>query len=150
MTRRSERVSAALTRAIQEVVARGFSDPRIRGLITVTDVAVSPDFAEAWVSVSVLPVQNQDLTLHGLQAASSHIRHEIGELIDLKRMPKLMFRVDNRVKKEAAVLHDINRAIEASRQASDHPGTWSPAPRADGQQSDPGPSQPDPRKEPGA
>lgn len=148
MTRRSERVSAALTRAIQQVVARGFSDPRIRGLITVTDVTVSPDFAEALVMVSVLPAENQDLTLHGLQAASPHIRHEIGELIDLKRMPRLLFRVDNRVKKEAAVLGDINRAIEASRQASESTSPWANPPRPGGQQS-PAPDD-QPNKEHGA
>lgn len=126
MTRRSERVSATLTRAVQEVVARGFADPRIRGLITVTGVDVSPDMADARVMVSVFPASDEPLTMHGLRAAAAHLRHEVSEIVDLRVMPKLHFVTDTRLKKEAKVLGAINRAAVASSEPA--PG-WRP--RAD-------------------
>ncbi len=151
MTRRNERISALLTRAVQEVIVRGVSDPRIRGLITITEVVVSPDLAEARVSVSVLPHAQQELTIHGLQAASAHIRHEVSELVDLKRMPNLIFRPDPRLKKEAAVLRDINMAKEHTREAGAGGSGWSASLPEGRQQSGPGEdASHEPRKEPGA
>ncbi|GMV24067.1 MAG: hypothetical protein AMXMBFR58_00980 [Phycisphaerae bacterium] len=127
MTRRTDRVSAALRRAVQEVIARGLSDPRVRGLITVTEVSVTPDLADARVSVSVLPASDQELTIHGLEAAAAHIRHEVSELVDLNRMPRLIFRPDARIKKEAAVLRDIHLAAESSRTPPAEKSRWAPA-----------------------
>lgn len=151
MTRRTERVSATLTRAMQEIIAKGLADPRVRGLITVTDVTVSPDLAEARVSVSVLPTSQQELTIHGLQAAAAHLRHELSELVDLKRMPRLFFKPDTRLKKEAAVLQDINRAARESLESSEGKTGWSSAQPSGGQQSPScDPPETDPHKEPGA
>ncbi len=147
MTRRNEKISALLLRSIQQVVARGLSDPRVRGLITVTDVTVSPDLAEARVLVSVLPESSQDLTLHGLQAAATHLRREVGELVDLRRMPQLIFRADRRLKTEASILDALNKvAQERQEHGGQHPG-WSGGESTRGQQSDSGAQPPPP--EPG-
>src|SRR6185369_13185005 len=91
MSRRSEQFGAELRRAVQEILARGLQDPRVSGLITVTGVAVTEDLRDATVSISVLPEEKQDLTLHGLRGAASHIRHEVGEIIDARRVPVLNF-----------------------------------------------------------
>ncbi|MCC6425563.1 MAG: 30S ribosome-binding factor RbfA [Phycisphaerales bacterium] len=154
MNRRMEKISASLLRAIQEVLARGLADPRIRGLITVTDVTVAPDLSEARVMVSVLPQSAQELTLHGLQAAAVHLRREVGELIDMRRMPQLLFRVDTRLKKEATVLDALNKVAQERQSHADQDaasaGHWSPPPPPDagdpgGQQSASGEQQHDPR-----
>lgn len=134
MTRRTDRISATLTRALQEIIAKGLADPRVRGLITVTGVTVSPDLAEARVDVSVLPQSQQELTLHGLEAAAPHLRHELSEMVDMRKMPKLFFRLDSRLKKESAVLQDINRAARESMEGGERHG-WSSAGSSGGQQS---------------
>lgn len=112
MTRRNQQFTAELTRAIQETLARGLQDPRISGLITVTGVKVTEDLHDATVSVSVLPEQKQELTVRGLQEAAPHIRHQVGELIDARRLPILNFRLDTSLKKEAAVIRALARAAE--------------------------------------
>ncbi|MBL0922050.1 MAG: 30S ribosome-binding factor RbfA [Phycisphaerales bacterium] len=117
MSRRTEQVRAALERAVQEALARKIADPRISGLITVTGVRLSGDETTATVRVSVLPVEKQDLTLHGLNHAAEHIRREVGGRIVIRRMPRLVFELDANLKKEAETLAAIAR-IAQEREAS--------------------------------
>lgn len=121
MGHRHEQMGASIHRGLQELVARGFQDPRIAGLITITSVKVSPDLRHASVLVSVLPAEKQELTLHGLKSASRFIRRELGELIDTRQLPELNFKLDETLKKEAAVLERIRLARESS---PGEPGHW--------------------------
>ena len=101
--------AAAIDRALREVFSRGFSDPRITGLITITSLRVLPDLTRAFVGISVLPADKQDLTLHGLNGATRHIRREVGELVETRSLPQFEFRLDNTIKKEAAVLRELDK-----------------------------------------
>jgi ribosome-binding factor A len=109
---RTDRISATIRKALQEAIARGVHDPRVRGLITVTAVEVSPDLRTAIVRVSVLPESAQELTLHGLTSAAGRLRREIGESVRMKRLPDLVFVLDDTLKRQARVLSAISRARE--------------------------------------
>lgn len=122
MTRRNEQFAAEITRAVQQVLARGLQDPRISGLITVTTVKVTEDLHDATVFVSVLPEKSQDLTLHGLQGAAAHIRRQVGEVINARRLPELHFHLDTSLKKEAAVIRALAQAA-AEREKTGAGGT---------------------------
>lgn len=124
--RKQEQLQHALRGAIQEVLGRGLADPRIRGLVTITEVQVSPDRRNATVYVSIFPEDRIELAMHGLHDAEGHVRHEVGELIRTRVMPVLAFKRDDRIKKEAAVLRAISEAarIDAQRDAAgDAPAT---------------------------
>jgi ribosome-binding factor A len=119
MSHRKEQVASTLHRAVQEVIARGLNDPRIRGLITVTEVHVPPDLKTATVKISVFPEERQDLTLKGVQDAARHIRHEVGELVALKQIPELHFKLDVSLKRQAKAMEAIAKAVsERERQDS--------------------------------
>lgn len=104
---RTEQFAAELRELIQEIILRGLNDPRISGLITVTGVRVTPDAKEAHVKVSVLPEEKQDLTYHGLKAASKHIRHLLSDTIRHRQIPMIVFKLDETLKREA----EVNRAL---------------------------------------
>ena len=89
---------------------RGFHDPRIRGLISVTRVSVAPDLGDATIMVSVLPEAQAELTMHGLRHAASRVRSELGKRVQLRRVPRLSFKLDQSLKKEAATLAAIDEA----------------------------------------
>lgn len=110
MSRRADQVAAAIHRAVQAVIDRGLQDPRVSGMITVTGVKVAADLRAATVSVSIYPVDRQELTMHGLRSAAAHIRHDISDAIGMRRTPDLTFRLDESLKKQAAVLDAIARA----------------------------------------
>jgi len=73
-------------------------------MITVTEVRVSEDFADATILISVLPAERQDLTLHGIRSATMHIRREAGKNVDSRKLPRFHFDLDSRTKKQAAVI----------------------------------------------
>jgi ribosome-binding factor A len=110
VSRRHEQVAAEIRRALQAAIHRGLQDPRISGLITITSATVTQDFRTAHIAVSILPAEKQDLTMHGLKSAAGHLRHVIGDAIRLRQMPELIFRLDETLKKQAAVMEAINRA----------------------------------------
>lgn len=114
MTRRVERIISTLQQSVQRVIARGLSDPRARGLITVTEVTVSDDLKSATIYVSVLPDKHQDLTLHALRHAARHIRRQTGELMALHQLPEFDFRLDTRLKQQAAVYDALAKAREVT------------------------------------
>ena len=119
MTQRKPQRESVLLRAIQEVFSRGFADPRIRGLITVTGIRLSDDGKNATVLVSVLPEDRQELTMHGLKAAAGKIRKDAMQKVRLKDMPHLEFATDGSIKEQAELLRAINKASEASGESDD-------------------------------
>lgn len=115
MSRRTEQLASSIHRGVQSILDRGLQDPRVRGLITVTEVRVTDDLSEAIVTVSVLPEERQELTMHGLRAASNHVRHELSDLLELRRTPRVTFKLSKALKKQAGVLRALAQ-VEEERQ----------------------------------
>ena len=134
MSHRLKQVESMLQRAISQVLQRHLADPRIGGLISVTRVKVSADIRHAQVGVSVIPATAQKKVLVGLQHASGHIHTLIRKLVALRTVPHLEFRLDESLKKQAAVFD----AIQNGAQRSGH-GESAPPPGSQPSQS-PGPS----------
>lgn len=101
-----------LREAVQAVFNRGLQDPRVSGLITVTEVRVSEDLADATIMVSVLPAEKQELAMHGIRAAAAHIRREAGDSVRSRKLPRFHFDCDSRPKKQAGVMQAILKAQE--------------------------------------
>lgn len=114
MAHRVDQVASSIQRALQAAISRGLSDPRVRGLITVTNVSVSPDLAEASVGISIIPAHHATLTLHGLTSAASRLQADVEKTIRIRRMPRLVFFLDDSLKKQAALDAAISRALPAS------------------------------------
>ena len=121
MTQHQEQVASVLQRAVQAILSRGLNDPRVRGLISITQVRVSPDFAQATFFISVLPTEYESLTMHGLSHAASHIRYQLGRTVSLRRVPRIEFRLDKTIKKQNEVFSAITRARLADEEAGRHP-----------------------------
>jgi ribosome-binding factor A len=103
MSQRTAQIASVIQTAVQRVITRGLNDPRVRGLISVTKVEVSPDLADARVFVSVLPAEHSELTMHGLRSAAGFIQSEIAGEVAARRLPRLSFRLDESLKKQAAL-----------------------------------------------
>lgn len=125
MSQRKLQRESVLLRAVQEVISRGLADPRIRGLVTVTGIKLSEDGKLATVSISVLPDDRQDLTMHGLKAATKKIRKDAMAKVRLKDMPVLEFVTDPTIKQQGELLAAINKAAAATP-PSDLPPTTEP------------------------
>ena len=104
MRRRSLQIGANIQRELQNRLARGLADPRIRGLITVTKVELSDDLKHAKAYVTVLPDEHAKLTMHGLTSATGRLRKEVMERIHIKEMPTLRFVYDEGHKAQMEVM----------------------------------------------
>lgn len=112
MSIREQQVESVLKRSISWVLQQKLSDPRVQGIVTVTRVDVSPDLRQAAVYVSVLPAKLESCTIHGLRSASPHIHKLISRRVTIKTMPQLDFRLDQSLKKQAAIFAAIQEGIE--------------------------------------
>lgn len=121
MSRRIEQVESTLQRAIQQAIARGLHDPRAGGLITVTGVKVTPDLKSAFIMVSVLPDEKQELTLHALRHAAKHLRRRVGDIIDMADLPEFVFRADATTKQQGRLLDAFSRIQQEREAAADAP-----------------------------
>tara|TARA_B100000405_G_scaffold297117_1_gene252656 strand:- start:147 stop:566 length:420 start_codon:yes stop_codon:yes gene_type:complete len=112
MTQHSNQIESVLRRAVQDVLMRGLNDPRVRGLVSVTRVEVTPDYADATVWCSVLPEEHGALAIRGIESAANWIRREAAEKVRLRRMPRLRFKLDGTLKKQAEVMAAIQEGLQ--------------------------------------
>ncbi|MAE64270.1 MAG: ribosome-binding factor A [Phycisphaeraceae bacterium] len=112
MTIRQQQVESELQRVISTVLQRKLSDPRLAGMISVTEVKVSPDLRQANVFVSVLPQEHERRAIEALQHAGGHIQRLVRSAVAIRSVPALEFRLDERLKKQAAVFSAIREGIE--------------------------------------
>ncbi len=92
---RHERIAEQIRHEISAMLAGELKDPRLAGLVTVTEVRVSPDLKHARIFVCVLGSSaEQASTLKGLAAAAGYVRHELTERLQLRRGPEIHFLLD--------------------------------------------------------
>ena len=114
MSGRTRKVESQLKEIVGEEVDT-LSDPRIKGLVTVTGVRVSPDLAQATVFYSVLAGEDLEGAREGLQSAAGRIQAAVGAQTRLKRTPRLWFEPDpvvENVDRIEAALKDIRETGE--------------------------------------
>jgi ribosome-binding factor A len=128
MSHRREQLESSLQRALGELIAVGLHDPRIRGLVSVTGVEVSPDNHYATVGISVLPASAQALSIEGLNAAAGHLRAQLGGKLEIRTVPQLRFHADPSLKKQAAILGAIRQAVGEEKVPGTLPAGEEPKP----------------------
>ena len=94
-TKRLARLNEQLKREISELVHKKVRDPRV-GLVTITSVEVSGDISSARVYFCAQNSSDESTeSLAGLQAAAAFLRRELGQVLNLYRVPELRFHCDN-------------------------------------------------------
>lgn len=80
------------------VILRRVKDrnPDLKGLISVTETDVAPDLKTAYVYVSIYGVNETECkeSLAILQANASYIRRELSQVMKMRTVPALTFRMD--------------------------------------------------------
>jgi ribosome-binding factor A len=88
---RPRRVAEQIQRELAELLRLEVKDPRV-GMITLTDVEVSGDYAHAKVFFTLLGDESRiKEALKGLQSAAGFLRSEVAHRMKLRVMPQLHF-----------------------------------------------------------
>ncbi len=112
---RSRRAAEAVRETVTAFLSEEARDPRI-GMVTVTSVHVTGDLQRAVVSFVVHGDEKarQD-TLAGLTNAASAVRRRLGERLQLRLVPEVVFELDRGLEHAAridALLDDLHRPGE--------------------------------------
>ena len=120
---RGVRVADQIQRDLAEIISSGgIKDPRI-GMVTITEVQLTPDYAHAKVFFTMLN-DNKDVvknTVEGLSAAAGYMRNLLGKRLHIHTLPMLHFVHDTSTSRgmEMSLLID---AANATRAADDEIG----------------------------
>jgi ribosome-binding factor A len=114
---RRDRISEQIRRELAELIQTELKDPRV-GMISITDVEVSADYAHAKVYFSSMSGrENIDSVLAGLQKAAGFLRHELGRRITIHNTPQLHFVFDESLERGADLSKLIQQAVSISGEA---------------------------------
>ena len=120
MTRRMARVNDLLREELSELVLRQLKDPRLEGLLTITEVDCSPDLAHARVYISVMGTsEEQEPVMHGLTSASGFLQRELRGRLKLRRVPELRFFLDASIQHGAQLLTFMDSVAKESSHQSE-------------------------------
>jgi ribosome-binding factor A len=112
---RSYRVADQIQRDLAELV-RDLKDPRV-GMLTISGVEVSPDYAHAKVRFSLLVGDPADCEA-ALNEAAGYLRNGLFKRLALHTVPTLHFEFD-RTTERAAELNALIRSANATRAKED-------------------------------
>ena len=91
---RSDRVAEQIRRDLADLIRTELKDPRV-GMISFTDVQLTPDYAHAKVFFTTLQSEHLEEIQAGLKRASGFLRRELGRRIHIHTLPELHFVFDN-------------------------------------------------------
>jgi ribosome-binding factor A len=110
MVSRADKVRKALIREVSDLLQKNIKDPRISGLVSVTDIDLSNDCRYAKVFVSVYGSEEErQKTMQALESSTGYIRSEIGKRISMRFTPEIKFKIDDSLERGARVTDLLNK-----------------------------------------
>lgn len=109
---RSRRVADVIQQEIVALIRHEVKDPRVEGLLTVTDVEVSSDLSQAKVYITQLDGDVHE-AVEALNNAAGFLRKELGRRVKLRIVPYLKFFYDESIERGASMASLIQRARQS-------------------------------------
>ena len=110
---RLRRVADQIQRELSELLRLEVKDPRV-GMVTLTGVEVSSDFAHAKVYYTSLATQGREETQDGLQRAAGFLRSQLGPRLRIHNTPELHFQYDASIEEGVRLSNLIDEAVKDS------------------------------------
>ena len=113
--RRGDRVAEQVRRDLADLIRTDLKDPRV-GMISLTAVELTPDYAHAKVYFSTLDSGHLAEIAQGLRRAAGFLRRELGRRIHIHTLPELHFIHDDSMERGASLSALIDEAKALSDQ----------------------------------
>ena len=123
-SRRQYKIARVIMESVSKTILNRLSDPRMTGLISVTEVDVSPDMRNATVYLSILSPdeQKKENTFKAICHAIGPIQAQLGRDITGKHCPHLHFAQDDKMQKTLETLRLIEQAEQEFQEHQPAPG----------------------------
>ncbi|MDD2884974.1 MAG: 30S ribosome-binding factor RbfA [Dechloromonas sp.] len=115
---RSDRVAEQVRRDLADLIRSELKDPRV-GMISLTSVELTPDYAHAKVFFATLKPEHLPEIEQGLKRAAGFLRRELGRRIHIHTLPELHFIYDASIERGASLSLLIDEANALSDQTPD-------------------------------
>ena len=107
-TNKINRINEDIHRVLASLI-RNVKDPRVQqGMLSVTAVDTTNDLRYSKVYLSVLGLQSEKELKKGLKSASGYLRHELGNSLQLRYTPELIFELDRSIEHGAKISKILN------------------------------------------
>lgn len=119
--RRQHKLARVIRDSVSATIRNKLSDPRITGLVSVTEVDISPDRKNATVRLSIFGVDDTaaKATFAAIQRAIGPIQGYLGKDLPGRGCPHLRFEIDTKMKKTLQTLQLIEEANRSSHLEED-------------------------------
>ena len=104
---RIDRINEEILRELSAIF-RELKDPRIPEMTSVTNVSTTPDLKYCKVWVSVLDQRRRESAMRGIESSKSFIRRQLGQRLNLRITPQLVFVSDDSIAHGARINSIIN------------------------------------------
>lgn len=109
------RIDEELKKELSNIINYDLKNPKVTGLISVTDVKTTPDLRFARVYVSILNAKNTKASLAALKKSAGFVRTEIAKRVNLRTTPEFVFILDESMEYGAkidTILNDIMKDVK--------------------------------------
>ena len=119
---RSRRIAEQIQRELADIIRLELKDPRVTGLITVTDVEVSADQSHARVFFTLLGDDETRIeeTRTGLTRAAGFLRTQLAQRLKLRTVPQLEFKYDASIERGVRLSRLIDEAVASGPKPDTH------------------------------
>ena len=115
---RSDRVAEQVRRDLADLIRSELKDPRV-GMISLTAVELTPDYAHAKIFFSTLNDDHLEEIERGLKRAAGFLRRELGRRIHIHTLPELHFVYDSSIEHGISLSRLIDQANALSDQTTE-------------------------------
>ena len=111
MSVKQERVAQIILKDVTDIIQFSLKDPNV-GFVTITDVQVTNDYSYATIYVSFLgKEERKQAGLKALNRAKGFIRSELGKRLSIRKVPDLIFKLDDSLEKANASSRSFPKSI---------------------------------------
>lgn len=96
---RGGRINEEVRKEISVIIRDEIKDPRMTAMVSITSVKVSKDlkYAKVFVSIFGKNEEEKNETFAALKSASGYVRREVGQRMNLRNTPQILFELDDSI-----------------------------------------------------
>ena len=94
MSNRLNKIDEEIVKALSMIFRDEIKDPRIDGMITISEARITKDFSHCNVYVSIFNSKNRDECFKTIKDSAGFLRKKLAERVDIRVMPELHFHLD--------------------------------------------------------
>ena len=106
---RTDRIASEIMREAERIIREDVSDPRTQCMFSITHVDVTRDLRYAKVYVSIYEEEKREPMMKALKSAAGFIRRNVGQRVQLRYTPELLFELDTTIEYGVHIASLINQ-----------------------------------------